>query len=301
MTATHTAEQRSDTRVAAILAALTFSIYVVSGQVLASVLGLSLWSVPVWDATNAYPMWASFVALAFGISGVAIALIVPTLAWIVAVSRPGLRTAALFHRAFATNLIQAVVFISAWKAFEGVVPPRAVFIGWQAVVTVVGLGLSWRRHRGLWPSRDGPRLVVVAGTVLLLCLPLFLWSKIAIENGSDDGTEQFEFSRSLATNQLPYWDLENDHYGFYPSFMLFAYPTQLSFIALGETEAAQRLPVFFYLLGIVLALAELIRRRRRALSWVEVGLLVGAATAFLLYHVTHSTYEVVAEIGRAHV
>jgi hypothetical protein len=133
--------------------------------------------------------------------------------------------------------------------------------------------------------------------VILIVLPTLLWGKTFVENRSGDGTESFEFSRSLSSHQLPYWDLENGQYGFYPQFMLFAYPAELSFIVLGETEAAQRLPVFFYVFGIYLVLAELVRRRRRRLSALEVCLLVGAAAFFLLYHVHQSTYELVSDIA----
>ena len=131
-----------------------------------------------------------------------------------------------------------------------------------------------------------------------LSLPTLLWGKTFVEDSSGDGNEAFEFSRSLATHQLPYWDLENGHYGFYPQFMLFAYPTQLTFIAIGETEAAQRLPVFFYLLGIYVVLAELARRGRRRLLGTELLLLVGAAVFFLVFHAHHSTYGVTSDLAQ---
>lgn len=279
-------------------AAAVFVVYAVTAQILAALLGEPAAVVSVSSAVAAFPVWAEVVALAFGLAGVAIALVVPTLAWISAFSMAHLRAAPLFHRAFAANLIQAVVFVGVWKAVDGIAPSRTVFIVWQALVTGVGMFVLLRaRRRTIGPSRDRARLVVAGGLVLLLALPLLLWDKVVVEDGSDDGTEQFEFSRSLATNQLPYWDLENGFYGFYPSFMLFAYPTQLSFLAIGETEGGQRLPVFFFLFGIYLVLAELIRRRRRPLSWVELALLVGASATFLLYHVNHSTYELVADIA----
>lgn len=279
------------------LVAVVFVVYAASGQILAVIQGLSVTVVPAWSAANVYPAWAQAVALAFGLSGVAIALVVPALAWVCALSAPRLRAAPLFHRSFAANLGQAVVFISLWKAVHGTVPPRTVFIAWQALVTAAGVFILWRSRRPALRSRDAVRPAVGGGIVIVLILPLLLWGKVFVEDASGDGTEQFEFSRSLATSQLPNWDLENGFYGFYPSFMLFAYPTQMSFIAIGETEAAQRLPVFYYQFGIYLVLAELIRRRRRTLSWTEIGLLASASAALLLYLSGRSTYEVVADLA----
>lgn len=153
-----------------------------------------------------------------------------------------------------------------------------------------------RQSHGVLPvNRSRPLLI--GGLVLLVLLPASLWGKTFVEDGSGDGTEAFEFSRSLATHQLPYWDLENEYYGSYPQFMLFAYPTQLTFIAIGETEAAQRLPVFFYLLGIYLVLAELVRRGRKRLAGSEILLLVGAAVFSLVFHTYHSTYEIISDLA----
>ena len=188
--------------------------------------------------------------------------------------------------------------MSVWKACVDIVPSRPIFMAWQALVAAIGL-IVMHRARRAYRERAVDRScpLLIGGLVLLVLLPALLWGKTFVEDGSGDGTEAFEFSRSLATHQLPYWDLENGHYGFYPPFMLFAYPTQLAFITIGETEAAQRLPVFFYLLGIYLVLAELVRRRRRRLSGSELFLLVGAAVFFLVYHAHYSTYEFVSDLA----
>jgi hypothetical protein len=242
--------------------------------------------------------WLQPAVLLFGLSGVAIALIVPAVPWVYVFARsPQVRAASVFHRAFAINLIQATAFVSAWKALAGHVPPRPSFIVWQAMISAIGLLVLWRTQRAR-PLRAGNRRTLLLGAaVVLVLLPTLLWGKTFVEDASGDGTEAFEFSRSLRTHQLPYWDLENGYYGFYPEFMLFAYPTQLSFIALGETEAAQRLPVFFYALGTVLVLAELVGGRRRQRSGMQIFLLLGATVYFLAYHGEHSSYEVVSDLA----
>jgi hypothetical protein len=275
----------------------TFVLYLLTTPMVARSVGQAALA-PVLTGTAVYPTWFVPVVLLFALSGVAIALFVPGAPWVLAVAGGRLRAASLYHRAFAFNLIQATVFVSAWKAFAGAVPSRPAFIAWQALVAFVGL-LVLRRSR----YKNGIRLdltlrpLLVGGVVLLILLPLFLWGKTVAENGSGDGTEAFEFARSLATHHLPYWDLENGHYGFYPQFMLFAFPIQLSSMAIGETEAASRLPVFFYLFGTYLVLVEFVRRRRRRLLWTEAGLLVGAAVFFLVYHAYHSTYELVSDLA----
>jgi len=276
----------------------TFVLYLATAQVVARITGQTASTAPVWSAEAVYPTWSQPVVLLFGLSGVTIALFVPAVAWALIVAGGRLRAASLFHRTFGLNLIQATAFVSVWKVFAGAVPPRPIFIAWQALVAAAGLVVLFRaRYRTRIPPVDSRGPLLVGVLVLVILLPAFLWGKAFVEDGSGDGTEAFEFSRSLATHQLPYWDLENGYYGFYSHFMLFAYPTQLSFIAIGETEAAQRLPVFFYLLGIYLVLVELVRRRRRRLSWAEIVLLAGAAVFFLVYHAHHSTYELVADLA----
>ena len=275
-----------------------FVVYLATSLIVARIADQASLVSPMLSAEVASPMWSRFFVLLFGLSGVAIALIVPGLAWVCVLARGrALRAASLFHRAFALNLIQATVFVSFWKMTIGAAPCRPAFIAWQALVASVGL-LAMKRGGSTFPlRRDGWRSLLVGTAVLLVLLPAVLWDKIFVEDGSGDGTEAFEFSRSLATYQLPYWDLENGYYGFYPQFMLFAYPTQLSFITIGETEGAQRLPVFFYLLGIFLCLVELVRRHRRRLPGVELLLMLGAAGFFLVYHAHHSTYELVSDLA----
>jgi hypothetical protein len=276
----------------------SFALYLVTASVLATATGQAVWTLLVWNPEIVYPLWLRPCTLAFGLSGVSIALVVPALPWVLVLARRPLRPAPLYQRAFLLNLLQTTLLLSASKALLGHVPTRAVFILWQA--TVAGSGLLALVRMGLGRQRapiDSTRPVVAGVLVLLLGLPTLLWDKTFVEDSSGDGTEAYEFSRSLATHQLPYWDLENGYYGFYPNFMLFAYPTQLAFIALGESEGAHRLPVFLYLLGTYLALAELARARQRRLSWIELALLLGATGYFIIYHGHYSTYELVSDLA----
>jgi hypothetical protein len=106
-------------------------------------------------------------------------------------------------------------------------------------------------------------LVPVAG-VILLCV--FAWAlmpgKISIEALEGDATEVRGFAASLAYSALPEWDLESGTWGFYPTFMFVSYPVFFSLAALGDTEAAVRLPAFLFLGITLLGLADLAGRGR---------------------------------------
>ncbi len=106
-------------------------------------------------------------------------------------------------------------------------------------------------------------LIPVAG-VLILCA--FAWAfmpgKISIEALEGDATEVRGFAASLAYSALPEWDLESGAWGFYPTFMFVSYPVFFSLAAIGDTEAAVRLPALLFLGVIVLGLADLAGRGR---------------------------------------
>jgi hypothetical protein len=108
----------------------------------------------------------------------------------------------------------------------------------------------------------GEWLALAAGIVVLVLLGS---DKLANENFSGDGVEAYGFASSLQSHPLPEWDLENGTWGFYPAFMSFAYPLQLSLITGGESEASARLPVVVFTMGIC---AFFIGTRARAPSAV---------------------------------
>ena len=275
----------------------TFLVYLTAASVLALITGQAVTDVPVWSHGITYPLWSLPIVFVFGITGVSVALLIPTIAWAQVLSHGSLRPAILFHRAFTVNLIQAIVFVGFWKASAGAAPNRMIFVAWQALVAASGfLVLIITHHARNHPGED-LKPFLAGCFVLLVLLPVFFWGKIFVENFSGDGVECFEFARSLSTHQLPYWDLENGHYGFYPEFMLFSYPLHLCMLTIGKTEAAVRLPTFFFLLGIYLVLVEIVRGSRRPLSRTEILILLLAAVFFLVFHAHHSTYEVVTDLA----
>lgn len=111
-----------------------------------------------------------------------------------------------------------------------------------ASVAAAELALLWMCRAdlgGLRPTK-AEALAAIAGLSLLA---VFGPARIATQSFDGDGVEAFSFAASLRTRLLPFWDLENGAWGFYPAFMSFAYPLQLSMALLGESEAAARLPV----------------------------------------------------------
>jgi hypothetical protein len=91
--------------------------------------------------------------------------------------------------------------------------------------------------------------------------------KVFVENFIVDGIESFEFSKSLQSGVLPKWDLENGFFGFYPDFMLFAYPNSFSMLVYGEGEAAVRLPFFLFLFLTYLVSIKLIHNGRETSAY----------------------------------
>ncbi|HSF14112.1 MAG TPA: hypothetical protein VLK65_01010 [Vicinamibacteria bacterium] len=138
---------------------------------------------------------------------------------------------------------------------------------------------------------DRSTLPLVSGGAVVLALLLLLHGKVYPENFSGDGTESFEFSRSLKTNVFPYWDLENGHYGFYPRFMFFAYSNVLSILHVGEIPAAVRLPFFIVLFGIYVLIAALVgvlSARDRRLDRFVIS---GGIALFAIFNVFYSTWH----------
>jgi len=137
---------------------------------------------------------------------------------------------------------------------------------------------------------DIRRLLIGGLTILSL---IIFQGKIFLENFSGDGTESFGFSRSLKSSVLPYWDLEDGRWGFYPRFMFFAYPNILSILHLGETEASVRLPFFVFLFCIYLLMDGLIRHGPgHSKARISDGILVSLAiVTFVICNIFYSTWH----------
>ncbi|MBN1425534.1 hypothetical protein JXA88_13350 [Candidatus Fermentibacteria bacterium] len=192
-----------------------------------------------------------------------------------------LRVPSLVRLGFAVPL-SAVIWVFLHTVLHCLGIPRSA-IPAAAGVATADLVLLWVCRadlRGLRPTK-GEVLAALAG---LSVLAVFGPARIAVQSFDGDGVEAFSFASSLRTRLLPFWDLENGTWGFYPAFMSFAYPMQLSSALLGESEAAARVPV----LPLAAALAALVGAGHRGLmrGALMAASLVVVATSGLNY-----TYE----------
>lgn len=135
-------------------------------------------------------------------------------------------------------------------------------------------------RRKFLPGRGEIAALLVGIAVLAVFGP----GRMASQSLDGDGVEAFGFAASLRTRLLPFWDLENGTWGFYPAFMSFAYPVQLVIGLLGESEAATRLAV----LPLTVALAAMVGAGRTGLAR---GVLMGAALVVVATSGLNYTYE----------
>jgi hypothetical protein len=278
-----------------------FVLYLLSSVILAKTTGLPISEVPVFAHGKLYPLWALPAVAGMALSGTAISLLLPGIPWFLVFQRSRLCLTRLFYQSFIINLLQYGIVMTAWKAIFGISPTRAEFVIWQAAVTLVGFIILFKRNnRHCLEIADSSqaRVFLIGALVILVILPFMMQQKVFIEDLTGDGTECFEFARSLKEHYLPYWDLENGYYGFYPLFNLFSFPIYYTMQTLGECEAAARIPVFFYLFGVYLVLVELVRMgSKESLPPMQQAILLGAVAFFLMYFAYHSTYEPFADLA----
>lgn len=199
--------------------------------------------------------------------------------------------------AFAISLILWMIVGTAWKLVSGgPTSTRLVTAGWPLVTVVGG---AWTLLR----LRTGPRVerptceartwrsllcavgIWISGTILLL--PKIFW-----ENFNLDGIEAFEFGRSLIRHVLPHWDVGQGVFGFYPNFVLFAYPNHWFTTLFGPVEAAARLPFLLYLALLPSALLLLVESDgEERLGWKEEAALALGVVLFAVVQAFDTGYE----------
>ena len=137
---------------------------------------------------------------------------------------------------------------------------------------------------------DGHRLVFLSLFVLINVMvfaPKLFW-----EDFNVDGIEAFEFSRSLSTHLLPYWELNPGVFGFYQNFFLFAYPNNWFMVLFGVIEAAVRLPCILYVALTFVVLTLLIEHQQdRKLTFGEDMVLWLSLVTYMVILVYVPTWE----------
>lgn len=184
-----------------------------------------------------------------------------------AAERSGVGTASL---AFLLSLAVGALGVTAVRALDlDLGGARGPWLAASAAagLALLGLGLA-RRPADAAPRSDRDALTLALGFLVVLVLVIALRNHLAIQNFSDDEQETIEFARSLQTWARPHWTV-GAGWGFYPVFMLFAYPVYCLTVVLGESEFVVRL-LYFASLFVVYAtgagLAETLAARKLRLS-----------------------------------
>jgi len=198
---------------------------------------------------------------------------------------------------FGATLIWNVVAGTAAKLLLGPPLTLAIQLGlWLGATALAASLLILRLQRGAllqWPmaaAADRRRMVamaVAAWIAVVALLPKIFW-----ENFNLDGVEAFEFGRSLVGHVLPRWELRAGVFGFYPNFVLFAYPNQWFITLFGPFEASVRLPFVLYAVGLFAGLVLLIERgSERTLSALDEGLLWLGLAIYAVVQAYDTGYE----------
>ena len=222
--------------------------------------------------------------LLFLVPGVLFALLVRVQNW---------TEAAVFG--FGFSLLLCIVLGTSYKlAARTALSPPAMRHLWLASCAALMLMLVVRTRRGevtiprFWPEGRRPISMALASLVGVAVLtPKFFW-----ENFNLDGTEAFEFGRSLTTHLLPYWDIQGGVFGFYRNFVLFSYPNHWFISFFGPFEAAARLPYLLYLcviFGAIVLLAE--HGTDRKLSGKEEAALWLGLACYTVVQAFNTNYE----------
>jgi hypothetical protein len=209
------------------------------------------------------------LSLGWGIPGLALALL----------SNNTLGGSALLGRALGLGVGYLFATSLAYGLVAGHAPPRAALLVLLALPNLLLL-LQRRRHAA--------RVSVVpigAALIVMALLTTVLWQKVRYEHFSGDGTEIYEWSRSLSEHPLPFWDLEDPGrpgaFGV-PLFASFAgaplVHAEMTLIGRGEVSA--RLP-FVMAVVILAALAAGLVPHRGRFGWI---LTVAVAGVYVLWH-----------------
>ena len=202
------------------------------------------------------------------------------------------------------NIYEAIVasfLISLFVIFATIVFSRAVGISWHLNYTFTlwlalafGAVLSWCgivtvNHAFLFPPTDyEQRLVLFGSTLLIIVMVLVFYDYLSANQLSDDEQEAAQFAISLRSHAFPYWDLENGSWGFYHSFMLFAYPMYALTVMFGDGERTFRMlyfiSLFICIIGMMAIFEFLASKSIRAFEFITILLGVVLITTISAFY-----------------
>ncbi len=201
------------------------------------------------------------------------------------------------------GLALALVLVSVGAALlQGLL--GAPLVGGAFVVWVAGCSLAVWGFGALGVARGGPpptdafdgsdalRLLAPAIVVPWLLLaglaPKFHW-----ETFNGDGIHAFEAVRLLLTRTLPFWDPATEPLDSFPGVttMLFTFPGAWYMRLFGAQEAAARVPLLLYLVGVYGGLIALVADRRRRVAAIDAWLIWGALSIYTLVLAFSASYD----------
>ncbi|MGJ5813708.1 hypothetical protein [Paludibaculum fermentans] len=196
------------------------------------------------------------------------------------------------------GLSLAVVSLCAGLVQSGMSHPLAGmgFFALLAGLSTVSFGIAWLRagRRSLVPEwTRGDLEAVLLSVVVLWCLMAALVPKIYWEAFHPDGHQVLETSRRLLFHALPFWPPESGDASF-PGFttMLFAFPGSWFIRLFGDSEAAARVPLFFYLMvlffGVLAAVARRVGRPGQILIWLALIIYLVVSGYSITYNPYHA-------------
>jgi len=210
--------------------------------------------------------------LGWAIPGIALALL----------TNGTLTGSALLGRALGLGVGYLFATSLAYGLVAGHAPPRAALL---VLLALPNLVLLLRSRRAAPPVSVVPIVPVCAALIVMAMLTAVLWQKVRHEHFSGDGTEIYEWSRSLSDHPLPFWDLEDPSrpgaFGV-PVFASFAGAplVQAEMTLIGRGEISARLP-FVIALVILAALAAGLATHRSPAGWL---LTIAMAGLYVLWH-----------------
>ncbi|MEO8367658.1 MAG: hypothetical protein ABI806_00460 [Candidatus Solibacter sp.] len=221
---------------------------------------------------------------------------------------PGFCLASAFRRtgrlperillSFGASLALTLVLGTCLKLALGTPLSDDTFVACWAVAFLASAGFcAFRIHSGqaqiispdVMEIRRLALMAVASALAVAILTPKLFW-----ENLNIDGTEAFEFGRSLSRFVLPNWDIQGGAFGFYHNFVLFAYPNHWFLALFGSLEGSVRLTFVFYLALMFAALILLIEHglERGLRLREELTLCLGLAlyTVLQAYNTTYDPF-----------
>lgn len=237
-----------------------------------------------------------YIALPFACLMTVMVLLLPGIFLVLASGRND-RLETIVIKGFGASLgIHFVTTTLAKLLMPGPIGPKT-FLVLAFGAGVLSWGILATRLRRLDPMRwplDDPVarrriawMVAILWTTVAVLLPTLFWQDL-----NSDGFEALEIGRSLSWTVLPRFIHQTQLMGLGIGMVPMAYPIHWFIMAFGPIEAAARLPIALYLVGLFAALVALIEfRSPRRLGVAEEAAIVVALAVYTVVMGYSASYD----------